>query len=107
VAGQYPPLAGSEWVNYPSPHRILRAVLYGLTGPITVSGKQFNGTMVPWKTLSDEDIAAALTYVRGNKEWGNSASPVTPQQVKAIRDKVGDRGSSFAPAELENLPEDK
>jgi len=52
-----------------------------------------------------DDLAAALTYVRS--KWGNSAPAVTAAQVKAIRDKIADRGSSFTPAELENLPEDK
>jgi mono/diheme cytochrome c family protein len=105
--GQFPPLAGSEWVAAESPNRIIRAVLNGLQGPITVKGQPFNNAMVPWKSVltKDEDIAAVLTFVRQNKEWGNSAPAVTPEQVKAIREKIKDRDQPFSPDELLKIPE--
>ena len=98
--GQFPPLAGSEWVNEEHPGRMIRAVLNGLSGPITVKGAAFNNNMVPWNVLSDEEIAAVITYVRQNKEWGNKASAVTPAQVKAIRDKIKGHPGTFTPDEL-------
>ena len=98
--GQFPPLVGSEWVNEADPGRMIRAVLKGLQGPITVKGQTFNNVMVPWNSLSDEDIAAVITYVRGNKEWGNNASAVTPERVKAVREKVKTRPGSFTAEEL-------
>jgi mono/diheme cytochrome c family protein len=100
VPGQFPPLAGSEWVNEPEPGRVIRIVLNGLQGPITVKGNEFNNTMVPWNSLSDDDIAAVLTYVRQNKEWGNDAPPVTPERVKAVREKIKNHPGAFTPAEL-------
>ncbi|MDB6067765.1 MAG: cycA 2 [Pedosphaera sp.] len=105
--GQFPPLAGSEWVASDSPNRIIRAVLNGLQGPITVKGQPFNNAMVPWKAVltKDEEVAAVLTFVRQNKEWGNSAPAVTPEQVKAIREKVKDRDNAFSPDELLQIPE--
>ena len=33
--------------------------------------------------MSDQEVATVLTYVR--QSWGNSASPVTPEQVAAER----------------------
>ena len=47
--GQFPPLAGSDWVLAPGPNRIGRIVLDGLTGPITIKGRLFNvgGTWSP------------------------------------------------------------
>ena len=36
---------------------------------------------------TDEQIAAVLTYVRNS--FGNKASAVTPDQVKALRSEVG------------------
>lgn len=36
---------------------------------------------------TDEQIAAVLTYVRNS--FGNAASPVTPEQVKALRGEAG------------------
>ena len=98
--GQFPPLAGSEWVNETEPGRMIRAVLNGLQGPISVHGANYNNVMVPWNSLSDEDIAAVITYVRGNKEWGNNSSAVTPERVKAVREKVKTHPASFSPDEL-------
>ncbi len=105
--GQFPPLAGSEWVLAASPNRIIRLVLNGGQGPIEVKGQTFSAAaMPPWKDLlKDEDIAAALTYVRQNKEWGNSAPEVKPGQIKAIRDKIKDRSDPFSAEELKGLPE--
>jgi mono/diheme cytochrome c family protein len=80
-----PPLAGSEWVLAEGGNRIARVVLYGLTGPISVKGQEFNGgTMLPWRdTYSDDQIAAVLTYIRS--QWGNTGGPIEPQVVKAAR----------------------
>lgn len=100
-----PPLAGSEWVNAAEPNRIIRIVLNGLSGPIKVSGKDFGlGVMVPWRdTLKDDQIADILTYIRGNKDWGNAAAAVTPEQVDAIRKKTQDKGGSWNAADLLKL----
>jgi mono/diheme cytochrome c family protein len=98
--GQFPPLAGSEWVLEENPGRMIRIVLNGMQGPVTVKGVAFNNNMVPWNVLSDEEVAAVITYVRQNKEWGNNASVVTPAQVKAIRDKVKGHPAAFTADEL-------
>ena len=50
--GTFPPLAGSEWVNAPSPNRIIRLVLHGVSGPIKVKGVDFNNVMPPWKIIA-------------------------------------------------------
>jgi len=102
--GTFPPLAGSDWVNEQQPGRMIRIVLQGLSGPgLTIKGQPFNtgSAMVPWNSLSDDDIAAVITFVRGNKEWGNNAPAVTPEQVHAIREKVKPHPLSFTPAEVE------
>lgn len=108
LPGQYPPLTGSEWVLAAGPARIIRIVLDGLNGPIQVKGVEFNNQMVPWRDVfSDQQIAAALTYVRGEKDWGNNAAPITPEQVAAVRQKTKDRpnvGPWTAP-ELLAVPE--
>ena len=108
LPGQFPPLAGSDWVAAQSPNRIIRAVLGGLTGPITVSGQSFNNNMLAWGTTvltNNNDVAAVLTFVRQNKEWGNNAPPVTAEQVKAIRAKIADHSQQFTPDELLKIPE--
>lgn len=88
VPGLAPPLAGSEWVTGPVENPI-RIVLRGLTGPIKVKGVDYNlpAPMMALAHLPDDQVAAALTYVRNS--FGNKASAVTPDQVKAFRGEVG------------------
>jgi len=106
MAINVPPLAGSDWVSAENPDRIIRIVLNGLPGPVTVNGKQFDrGTMVPWRdTLSDEQIATILTFVRGKKEWGNNAPAVTPEQVRVVRAKTLDKAGPWNAVELLSMP---
>jgi len=104
--GQAPPLAGSDWVNAKGPNRIIHIVLLGLNGPIEVSGQQYNFSagMTPFgNALSDEEIAAALSYVR--QAWGNKADPILPEQVQAVRAEIGSRTQSLTTDELGQLPE--
>ena len=75
-----PPLAGNAVVRDADPSKMVAIIVNGHSGPLTVNGKTYNGTMPTWKgALSDADIAAVATYVRS--AWGNAASPVTEQQV--------------------------
>lgn len=89
--GVFPSLVGSEWVNTAEAKVPISIVLHGLQGPISVKGETYEAVMQPWGMIPDADIAAILTYVRSS--WGNSASAVTPEQVKAIRDSEGARGA--------------
>jgi mono/diheme cytochrome c family protein len=101
-----PPLVGSDWATGGGPNRIIRLVLNGGNGPITVKGQPYPGTtpMTPFKTmLSDYQVAAALSYVRNG--WGNKASAVTPDQVKKIREATKDRNSNWTPTELLQIPD--
>jgi mono/diheme cytochrome c family protein len=101
TAGQFPSLVQSEWVQEPEPGRIIRAVLYGISGPFQFKGQSFNGSMVPWKdALTDEEIAAVLSYVRQNPEWGNKATEVKPERVKAVREKTKGRNQPYSQEEL-------
>jgi mono/diheme cytochrome c family protein len=99
--GAWPPLAGSEWlVNNPGVP--IRIVLHGLHGPITVKGQSYNNSMQAWADqLSDDEIAAVLTYERSN--WGNAASAVTAEQVKAVRDSTKEHTAPWTADELKDL----
>ncbi len=102
VAGQFPPLAGSEWVLAPKPDRLSRIVLNGLQGPITVSGTDWNNAMVPWRdVLNDAEVAAVLTYIRN--EWGNKAAPVNADSVKQVRKDTVDQSEAWSAAELQKI----
>ena len=104
--GLFPPLAGSDWVLDEGPNRIIRIVLNGLQGPIKVNGKQYNNVMVGFDgVLSEEDVAAVLSYVRNASEWGNEAGTlVTPEQVSAVKDEIGGRSKAWSEAELLQIP---
>ncbi|HIG29784.1 MAG TPA: c-type cytochrome [Verrucomicrobiales bacterium] len=95
-----PPLAGSDWVLAKEPNRIIRIVLNGMKGPMKVNDLDYGSQeMLPWKAmLDDEQIAAILTYVRN--EWGNSAAPVTADQVQAIRTETSSRSNPWSEGEL-------
>ena len=99
-----PPLAGSDWVSPKDPGRLIRIVLNGLQGPITVNGKQYGqAAMLPWRdALTDADVAAVLTYVRS--AWGNKAGLVKPEDVKKIREETKDKGGNWTGDELLAIP---
>lgn len=108
VAGQFPPLVGSEWVSAPKPDRMIRIVLDGLGGPIKVKDQDWNNLMAPVfrEPPSDELAAAVITFVRGNQDWSHNFSPVTAAQVKAIREATsGHAGSAWTNDELQKVPD--
>jgi mono/diheme cytochrome c family protein len=86
---QAPPFVGSEWATG-SANRMIRIPLAGLAGPVQVARQPWNLAMPAMgAALPDDDLAAVLTYIR--QSWGNKASAVTPEQVKAVRTEVGNR----------------
>jgi mono/diheme cytochrome c family protein len=95
----FPPLAGTKWVNGPE-ERLIKLTLHGLMGPIEVKGKTYPGQvpMTAFKQLSDEEVAAVLTYVRNS--FGNQAPMVTPAKVKEIREATKGQTGFSSPAEL-------
>jgi mono/diheme cytochrome c family protein len=105
VAGQYPPLAGSEYVNGGT-RRLAMIVLKGLQGPLTVKGAQYGtAVMQPWETtLNDQKISDVLTFIR--QEWGNTGGPVAPEGISALRKELGSRKESWGEADLKAVPAD-
>lgn len=75
----YPALAGNREVTSPSPANALRTLLFGGFPPTTAGNPRPFG-MPPYShRLSDYEIAAVLTYIRG--AWGNAAPPVSQTDV--------------------------
>ncbi len=101
TGGQFPPLAGSSWVDGDAA-RSVKIVLHGLHGEIDVDGRTFNLEMPPQgSVLQDGQIAAILTYIRSS--WGNKADAVTTDFVKAIRDAGAGRKTPWTQDELLKL----
>lgn len=78
----FPPLAKSDYIA--NRENTIRQVIKGSSGELTVNGKTYNNTMPP-QNLTDEEVAAVLTYVYSN--FGNSGSAVTAEEVKQVRAK--------------------
>ena len=96
--GIAPPLVDSEWV-LGAPDRIVRILLHGVTGPIRVNNRTFALEMPPLGgVLDDESVAATLTYIR--REWGHTASAVSPAQTTSMRASIGDRTAPWTEGEL-------
>ena len=75
VSGQFPPLAGSEWVvgDY---GRFVRILLHGLQGPIEVRGETYNGNMPAFgNKFDDSQLSLVLSYIR--QAWENTAAPIS------------------------------
>ena len=94
ISGQFPPLAGSDWV-LGEKERLIKISIHGLMGEIEVNGVKYNNVMappgIPPGSLTDQQIADVLTYIRN--EWGNSASAVSPEEVATVRLTVKDRAA--------------
>ena len=96
--GLAPPLLDSEWV-LGSPERLVRVVLNGLRGNITVLGRQHTGDMPAFGgALNDEQVSSVLTYLR--REWGHVAPPIEPEQVRKIRAATAGHTDAWSSDEL-------
>ena len=100
-AGQYPPVAGSEYV-LGSKLRLAAILLKGVQGPLTVKGASYGAAVMPsWEaTITPDKLAALLTYLRGNSQWGNSAGPVTEDEINAAKTKFASQKAPYTEAEL-------
>lgn len=84
ISGVFPPLSRSEWVTGEDPRLVARILLYGMVGPVTVAGVEYNSMMPPFGAMfSDEELAALATFIRSN--WDNKASPVTADIIAEER----------------------
>jgi len=81
IAGAFPPLANSDYLNA-DVNRTIDAVLYGLTGEITVNGEVYNSVMTA-QTVTNREAANVLTYVYNS--WGNNGTVVTEEMIESRR----------------------
>jgi mono/diheme cytochrome c family protein len=98
LPGLAPTLVGSDWVTGPA-DKLIRIVTQGLTGPIEVNGTKWQLEMPAVTHLSDEELAAVLTYVR--REWENEGTPVTQTDIAATRAKINGRTTAWTAIELQ------
>jgi mono/diheme cytochrome c family protein/glucose/arabinose dehydrogenase len=89
-----PPLIGSEFALAADPTIPARIVLHGKEGSVALMPPL--GGM-----LSDDEIAAVLTYIR--REWGHTASPVAPADIARTRRDNAGRTRPWTVPELTQL----
>jgi mono/diheme cytochrome c family protein len=88
-----PTLVGSQFA-LASPQITVRILLNGKEGP--------SGLMPPLgSVLTDDQIAAVLTYVR--RAWGNDGSPVASREVAQVRTSAAGRTRPWTNADLAGL----
>jgi mono/diheme cytochrome c family protein len=96
--GGPPPLQGSPWVRGPET-RLIKIVLHGMRGKVEVNGKTYNLEMPGFgKVLTDEDIAAVVSFVRGS--WGGQTEPISPAEVRRVRAATRNRTDYWTADEL-------
>lgn len=84
-SSRFPPLVDSEWVSGDK-ERLIGLTLNGLEGTIEVNGAVYTGVMPQHAFLSDEQIAAVLTFVRS--KFGNEASSIEVAEVQKVRENI-------------------
>ncbi|TDI75595.1 MAG: DUF1080 domain-containing protein [Bacteroidetes bacterium] len=89
LASTAPPLVRSQWVLQ-DPDRLIRLVLDGMDGPVEVDGVRYSSpdiqpVMPGVRTtqMSDEDIAAILSFIR--TQLGPQSTQVTTEDVRRVR----------------------
>ena len=83
----YPPLKDADYIVENPTEELLRGMIFGRSGKITVNGKTYNGVMTTEidESISDSDIALILTYVY--KELNDMKKVVTAKEVADARKK--------------------
>ncbi|MCG3200173.1 MAG: hypothetical protein NFCOHLIN_00015 [Gammaproteobacteria bacterium] len=102
LAGAFPPLAGSDFLQKNTPEKIAEFVLKGFSGKLVVNGVEYNNVMPAMSHLSDDDIAGIITYVFNS--WGNPGGEIAGEKVAELRTGLG---VSTDPAQGERHPATK
>lgn len=97
-----PPLVNSDWV-LGSERRLIRVLLHGVSGPITVNGTQYQPPnilpeMPGLGALDDNQLASVLSYIR--RTWGHEAAPISPAQIATARAETQEQKTPWAAAQL-------
>jgi nitrite reductase (NO-forming) len=86
MPGVFPPLAKSDYL-LADPKRAASHVLKGISGKITVNGRDYNSVMPPMAQLNDDEVANIMTYVLNT--WGNKGGAISTAEVKKLRAQTG------------------
>ncbi|MFD2158073.1 PVC-type heme-binding CxxCH protein [Rubritalea tangerina] len=96
----FPPLDTSDWLSRDPEHAIM-VMLHGLSGPITVNGKKYNGVMPAHNSLNDQEIADVLNYTRN--AFSLQLGDIPTKLVTQTRSKYADHSGAITTQSLENI----
>lgn len=94
ASGRFPPLVKNDRVRGDKV-RLIKILLNGMEGGLTIDGITYNGLMPQHSFLKDKEIADVLSYVRAS--FGNHKSAITPKEVEEIRAKEEKSGIKIKP----------
>ena len=83
---------------------MIKVALKGLWGPVEIAGQRYDPSKgVPPMPgfgvfLNDEELAAALTYVR--QSFGNDLPAISQEQVAALRERTKERQDFYSVEEI-------
>lgn len=77
-----PPLINTTYVTG-NKTKLIEWVLTGSKENVPIDGKYYSNNMPAQNSLSDQQIADVLTYIRNS--FGNKASAITATEVKTVR----------------------
>lgn len=90
LPGVFPPLSGSEWVDADDPGVLIKIILHGVEGPLTVGGTEYHGSMPYFHDkFSDPEMAAIVNHIRTS--FGNSAPKTDAAYVAQVREASKDQ----------------
>ena len=89
IAGLFPALHGTPFVQQSDPTNLIHVVLRGALGVATKAAPTAPEMPAFAWVLNDDQIAALLTYVRNN--WGNAAPAVSAGDVGKERNALAER----------------
>ncbi|MBK7871506.1 MAG: cytochrome c [Saprospiraceae bacterium] len=84
ISKVFPPLAKSDYLMADK-ERSIAQVLNGADKEMVVNGETYNVPMLGFSSLSDQEVADVLNYVRNT--WGNKGKIVTVEEVAKERKK--------------------
>ncbi|HPG09086.1 MAG TPA: PQQ-dependent sugar dehydrogenase [Saprospiraceae bacterium] len=99
---RFPPLLNSEYVSGDM-KELVRIILKGMEGPMTVNGQGFNGAMPANDFLTDDELALIVTYIR--REFGNGANSLQAYDARGYRNRIRREDRAAEAAKEKNASE--
>lgn len=82
VSGAFPPLVDNENIAS-DPSYLAQSIIKGVTGPIEVQGKKYNGYMPALKHMSNEEVVQVVDYIISDLNNGDAS--ISEADVEAMR----------------------